>query len=344
MPWLDARLTKWLSLGVLVVQNSALILIMRYTRSSVDQDHLYLASTAVVMSELVKCSVSLAVLFHSLDVHTLSRFARLLYQEMILQWHQASRLAVPAIMYLIQNQLQYVAATHLDAATFQVTYQLKILTTALFSVLLLGRSLALKQWLALTLLTIGIGLVVLPSTSGNDNSAMVIDHQGLMAVLLACLLSGMAGVYFEKLVKASPKQSPDPKRALIPMHHRSDPTISVSPHQQFWLRNLQLSFFSVWLGLVVLVYFQDGPQIRALGFFVHYTHWTWLVILIQALGGILVAMVVKFADNILKGFATSLSIIISTIVTATLFHVPLSTTFLLGTSLVIYATYLYGRK
>ena len=34
-------------------------------------------------------------------------------------------------------------------------------------------------------------------------------------------------------------------------------------------------------------------------------------VLLQAGGGLLVAMVVKYADNILKGFATSLSIIIS---------------------------------
>lgn len=34
----------------------------------------------------------------------------------------------------------------------------------------------------------------------------------------------------------------------------------------------------------------------------------------QALGGLVIAAVIKYADNILKGFATSLSIILSTLI------------------------------
>ncbi len=37
----------------------------------------------------------------------------------------------------------------------------------------------------------------------------------------------------------------------------------------------------------------------------------WLVIILYAVGGLTVAVVMKFADNILKGFATSVSIIVS---------------------------------
>lgn len=114
------------------------------------------------------------------------------------------------------------AASNLDAATFQVTYQLKILTTAFFSVIILKRNLSKLKWIALALLTVGIALVNLPKNASTffisyitGNSSIISDAQtpetstgnqsnlqGIMAVLTACLLSGLAGVYFEKILKA----------------------------------------------------------------------------------------------------------------------------------------------
>lgn len=44
----------------------------------------------------------------------------------------------------------------------QVTYQLKILTTALFSVSMLGKRLGLYQWLSLLLLMAGVTFVQVP--------------------------------------------------------------------------------------------------------------------------------------------------------------------------------------
>lgn len=38
------------------------------------------------------------------------------------------------------------------------------------------------------------------------------------------------------------------------------------------------------------------------------------LLFLQALGGLVIAAVIKYADNILKGFATSLSIILSTLI------------------------------
>jgi len=46
-------------------------------------------------------------------------------------------------------------------ATYQITYQLKILTTAIFSKFILGRSLAYTQWLSLNILVIGVAMVQL---------------------------------------------------------------------------------------------------------------------------------------------------------------------------------------
>lgn len=41
------------------------------------------------------------------------------------------KLSIPAVLYVIQNNLQFVAASNLDVATFSVTYQLKVSTFSL---------------------------------------------------------------------------------------------------------------------------------------------------------------------------------------------------------------------
>ena len=51
------------------------------------------------------------------------------------------KVCIPSAIYLVQNNLLYIAAGNLDVATYQITYQLKILTTALFAVLILGKKL-----------------------------------------------------------------------------------------------------------------------------------------------------------------------------------------------------------
>jgi len=53
-------------------------------------------------------------------------------------------------------------------------------------------------------------------------------------------------------------------------------------------------------------------------------------------------MVIKYADNILKGFATSLSIILSSFLSVFLFDYEITLMFTFGGALVIGAVYLYS--
>ena len=68
------------------------------------------------------------------------------------------------------------------------------------------------------------------------------------------------------------------------------------------------------------VIFNDLDAIMKDGFFRGYNSIVWAVIILQAGGGIVVAIVVKYADNVLKGFATSISVVLSCIVASFLFH------------------------
>ncbi|ORY48308.1 nucleotide-sugar transporter [Rhizoclosmatium globosum] len=305
---------KYVALLTLVVQNSMLVLIMKYSREGVAKSDLYLASTAVLVSEVTKLCVCFVLFLQEPQNKGagVTQILSALFGKEAESW----KMMVPAALYVIQNNLQYLAVSNLDPATFQVTYQMKILTTAVFSVLMLKKSLTLMKWIALVLLTVGIALVQMPTSSTpvvakNGANSFV----GLIAVTVACVLSGLAGVWFEKVLKGT--------------------------QASVWHRNIQLSTFSIIPGLLG-AFLIDGRTIAEKGFFHGYTFWAWMAIANQAFGGLIVALVVKYADNILKGFATSISIILSAIASIFLFDFFISLPFVIGAAVVLYATHLYG--
>ena len=72
-------------------------------------------------------------------------------------------MAVPSGIYSLQNNLLFVAISYLDAPTYQITYQLKILTTAVFSVVLMKKRITGRQWFSLMVLMVGVMCVQYPS-------------------------------------------------------------------------------------------------------------------------------------------------------------------------------------
>lgn len=310
------RNLKYISLAILVIQNASLILSIRYVRT-LPGDHFFTTS-AVVMAEVLKVFTCLIIILLQ-QKGNVKNFVMLLYDSIVVQYSDTLKLAVPSLIYTLQNNLQYVAISNLPAATFQVTYQLKILTTALFSVLMLRKSLSKIQWISLVLLFAGVAIVQVDQESGKHKEALTSPNQnyfkGLVSVVISCLSSGFAGVYFEKILKGS--------------------SASV------WLRNIQLGIFGTGLGLLGL-WWNDGEAVAEKGFLFGYTPLVWGVIFNQAFGGLLVAVVVKYADNILKGFATSFSIIVSTITSVYLFGFHVDLIFTLGAGLVIGAVYMYS--
>lgn len=201
----------------------------------------------------------------------------------------------------------------------QVTYQLKILTTAFFAIVILKRTLKNIQWGALVILLLGVILVQL-AQSGPKTVPSGIEQNhllGFTAALTACFLSGFAGIYFEKILKGS--------------------EISV------WMRNVQLSLLSLPIGFLTC-HLNDGTVIQNQGFFFGYDWFVIYLVLLQACGGLIVAMVVKHADNILKGFATSLAIVISCVASIYLFNFQLTLQFTLGASFVICSIFMYSHQ
>lgn len=295
---------------------------MRYSRIMPLVDgHQYFTATAVFLNEVIKLAVSLGMALHetseALPGSPLTKLLPALSRSVFTA--DSWKLAIPAGLYTFQNTLQYVAVSNLDAATFQVTYQLKILTTALFSVTMLNRSLSTKKWISCVLLMAGVAVVQFPtgesaSTSGTKQARDATEPTGgnatvgLVAVIIACAISGLAGVYFEKVLKDG------------------------SSNASLWVRNVQLSFYSLFPAFFIGVVFKDGAAIAQDGFFAGYNWVVWTAIGFQAFGGLVVALVVNYADNIAKNFATSISIILSLLASVWFFDFVITIT-VSGTSL-----------
>jgi UDP-sugar transporter A1/2/3 len=59
----------------------------------------------------------------------------------------------------------------------------------------------------------------------------------------------------------------------------------------------------------IMMMVNDGEEVMGKGFFYGYNGYTAVTLVWQGLGGLLIAMVIKYADNILKSFASSISIV-----------------------------------
>lgn len=361
------KFIKYSALFLLVGQMVGLVLLMRYTRTNrAPNQPLYLASSAVFIMECMKFFICCCVIAYQSGGALLGE----LQEHIINSPMEMVKLCVPSLLYTIQNNLLYLALTNLDAATYQVCYQLKILTTALFSALLLQvshgnfkfdalllslarvtlemspfialwllfifvrqvscwwstsnvfsfqkRKFSARKWASLVILTIGVAIVQI-SGSGDKHANTVADasHRfiGLVAVLCAACTSGFAGVYFEKILKGS--------------------------QTTLWLRNVQMGLPSIVIAFCT-IYSKDYKAVAEHGILGGFSTMVWTVVIVQAAGGLIVAVVVKYADNVLKVFATSFSIIISCVISAIFFDFQASFMFLVGAGLVVSATIMYS--
>ena len=112
---------KYISIVILIFQNTTLVLTLRYSRI-VNQDgdgHKYLASTAVVLAEVLKILTCLTLVLREQGCSFIRTF-ELIKREVFIDLSGTLKLSVPAFLYTIQNNLLYLALSLLDAATYQV--------------------------------------------------------------------------------------------------------------------------------------------------------------------------------------------------------------------------------
>lgn len=268
---------KLFLLAMMVLQNSSTVLVGRYTRAGVAEADLYEVSHLILITEAGKFLLSCALefyttggkLFESLQMHVFNRPL------------DAFKILVPALLYLVQNTLLYVALSNLTAPIFQVTYQGKLVTTGLVSVVMLQRRYSVQQWCCLVGISLGVATVVLGETGKQAEAQDTNLFVGLTSVTIACMSSALAGVYFEKVLKKPAK------------------TENAEQPASLWMRNMQLAFFSVVIAFAQNMGKATKPENEGKSFLHGFSGWVWVLVALQAGGGLLVAAVIKvrFSDD-----------------------------------------------
>ena len=142
---------------------------------------------------------------------------------------------------------------------------------------------------------------------------------GVGAMLLAAMCSSFASVYFEKMLKGSKKPS-------------------------LWLRNIQLAAYSSVIAAVSMFGTEDPVRSAGSGILHGFNGVTWAVVMTQSLGGIIVAVCIKYADNILRTFSQTVAVILGAFGSYFLFDFHFTLSFNVGMVFVGLAIVLYGHQ
>lgn len=305
----------------LCLQYSAYALLRRYATGILHEP--WTAQSVLGVGEFLKFGISLAMIASGPAYTEAPTDLNLSGRLHWLLMHSA-KMAVPALMYLTMNMLGFISLNRIDAGTFAVIQQSKIFFTALFQRVFLGRTLSQAKKCALFTLVLGVLLISLearPSraacTSGaGETPSSAVEEEGfagymlgVVAVTLDCLLSGLATVYFEKVLKTT--------------------------NLTVWDRNLQLAFYSMLIYIPWSVYEHPADPLHG------WSRNTVLVALLGAIGGILVALVIKYADGLAKNISTASSIVLTTTVSHFLFDGPMNHAIVIGSLVVVASGYNY---
>ena len=257
----------------------------------------------------------------------------------------AKQLAIaglPAALYCIQNIVSLLAYQNLDPVSYNVLNQTKTLSAALCCYLVLGARQSGVQIMALGLLLSaalvlekilpvslipglggaisgaagasggGTGIlatlenVVSSLTSGG--MARRVTH-GVLPILFASFLSGLAGALVQKAVQGGGRQVRRPRE-------EGEVTGKANQPKNFYLFSTELGIASIFLLLVSFAFSGDGRRIVSQGFFHSWTPATLVPIMTQSFGGICVGLVTKHAGSVRKGFALIFGMLLSGMVTA----------------------------
>jgi UDP-sugar transporter A1/2/3 len=301
------------------------ILVRKFTPQTI------VRSSVVLVQELVKFGIAGAIYFSGTKKET---------REKDLEgWSVKTWIALaglPAFLYTIQNVAALMAYQNLEALTFNVLNQTKILSAALSCYFVMGKRQSKMQVISLCVLILSTlvieqilhpsKLVSLLSMRGGGATAFGLQRltgsfaslssiasgagrrvtHGIVPILVASLISGMAGALTQKNLQGSQGG------ASIFAKKRSRKVQKARPPRNAYLFSMEMNIASVILLLASLLMSSDGRNIlRSRSFFSNWTPETFIPVITNSIGGVLVGLVTKHAGSVRKGFALIFGLLLS---------------------------------
>ncbi|KAK1268192.1 CMP-sialic acid transporter 1 [Acorus gramineus] len=240
--------------------------------------------------------------------------------RMTTEWKSVRLYPIPSIIYLIHNNVQFATLTYVDTSTYQIMGNLKIVTTAILFRLFLRRKLSNLQWMAIFLLSVGTTTSQVKGCGeASCDSHFSSPIQGYLLGILSACLSALAGVYTEFLMKRN--------------------------NDSLYWQNIQLYTFGAIfnMGRLLLddfrVGFERGPWWQRL--FDGYSFTTWMVVLNLGSTGLLVSWLMKYADNIVKVYSTSMAMLLTMVLSVYLFNFKPTVQLFLGIIICMMSLQMY---
>ncbi|XP_024982396.1 CMP-sialic acid transporter 3-like [Cynara cardunculus var. scolymus] len=219
-------------------------------------------------------------------------------------------LAVPALLYAINNYLKFIMQLYFNPATVKMLSNLKVLVIAVLLKIIMKRRFSIIQWEALALLLIGISINQMRSLpEGTTAMGLPVAMGAYVYTLIFVTVPSLASVFNEYALKS---------------HYDTS----------IYLQNLFLYGYGAifnFLGILGTAIIK-GPE--SFDILQGHSKATMLLIINNAGQGILSSFFFKYADAILKKYSSTVATIFTGFASAALFGHTLTINFLLGISIV----------
>lgn len=225
-------------------------------------------------------------------------------------------LIVPAALYAVNNYLKFAMQLYFKPTTAKMLSNLKIIVIALLMRSVMRRSFSIFQWEALFLLVAGITVNQLSDCAAVANSGDVLAPAAILYTLGSITIPSLASVYNEFALKKHMETS-------------------------VLLQNFFLYFYGACFNLLGLLAVMASGAMTPGSILTGFRGVTVLLVVNNAMQGILSSFFFKFADTILKKYSSTIATIFTGIMSALLFGHTLTLNFIIGVSIVFISMHIF---